>query len=81
LQQFRQILNENIENFKGGLNPNEIEILEKRILSEDPLSLQEIGDQRGVTREAVRQAEQRLLKKFKTYIEEKMPEAADHFPN
>ena len=81
LQQFRQILNENIENFKGGLNPNEIEILEKRILSEDPLSLQEIGDRRGVTREAVRQAEQRLLKKFKTYIEEKMPEAADHFPN
>ena len=81
LQQFRQILNENIENFKGGLNPNELEILEKRILSEDPLSLQEIGDQRGVTREAVRQAEQRLLKKFKTYIEEKMPEAADHFPN
>ena len=81
LQQFRQILNENIENFKGGLNPNEIEILEKRILSEDPLSLQEIGDQRGVTREAVRQAEQRLLKKFKTYIEDKMPEAADHFPN
>jgi len=81
LQQFRQILNENIENFKGGLNPNEIEILEKRILSEDPLSLQEIGDQRGVTREAVRQAEQRLLKKFKTYIEERMPEAADHFPN
>ena len=81
LQQFRQILNENIENFKGGLNPNEIEILEKRILSEDPLSLQAIGDQRGVTREAVRQAEQRLLKKFKTYIEEKMPEAADHFPN
>ncbi len=81
LKQFRQILNEKIENFKARLNPNEIEILNNRILSEDPLSLQEIGEQRGVTREAVRQAEQRLLKKFKTYIEEKMPEAADHFPN
>ena len=81
LKQFRQILNEHIENFKVGLNPNEMEILNKRILSEDPLALQEIGDRRGVTREAVRQAEQRLLKKFKTYIEEKMPEAADHFPN
>ncbi|MEE3348236.1 MAG: RNA polymerase factor sigma-32 [Nitrospinota bacterium] len=81
LKQFRQILNENIENFKAGLNPNEIEILNNRILSEDPLSLQEIGEQRGVTREAVRQAEQRLLKKFKTYIEEKMPEAADYFTN
>ena len=81
LKQFRQILNENIENFKAGLNPNEIEILNNRILSEDPLSLQEIGEQRGVTREAVRQAEQRLLKKFKTYIAEKMPEAADYFTN
>ncbi len=79
--QFRKILNDNIENFKAELNPNEIEIFNKRILSEDPLSLQEIGDQRRVTREAVRQAEQRLLKKFKIYIEEKMPEAADYFTN
>ncbi len=79
LNQFREILNKNIESFKTDLNANEIEILNQRVLSEDPLSLQEIGDQRGVTREAVRQAEQRLLKKFKTFIEEKMPEAADYF--
>jgi DNA-directed RNA polymerase sigma subunit (sigma70/sigma32) len=43
--------------------------------------LQELGDERGVTREAVRQAEQRLLKKFRIYIEEQMPEAADYFIN
>ena len=48
LKQFRQILNEHIENFKVGLNPNEMEILNKRILSEDPLSLQEIGDRKSV---------------------------------
>ncbi len=79
VKQFREILNKNIESFKTELNANEIEILNQRILSENPLSLQEIGDQRGVTREAVRQAEQRLLKKFKTFIEENMPEAADYF--
>ncbi len=79
LNQFREILNKNIESFKTDLNAKEIEILNQRVLSEDPLSLQEIGDQRGVTREAVRQAEQRLLKKFKTFIEKKMPEAADYF--
>ena len=56
-------------------------ILENRVLSESPQSLQEIGDERGVTREAVRQAEQRLLKKFRIYIEEQMPEAADYFKN
>jgi RNA polymerase sigma-32 factor len=79
LKQFREILNKNIENFRTELNTNEKEILSQRILSEDPLSLQEIGDQRGVTREAVRQAEQRLLKKFKIFIEENMPEASDYF--
>jgi len=79
--QFREILQQKIEGFKSELKPVEIEILEKRILSESPQSLQEIGDQRGVTREAVRQSEQRLLKKFKIYIEEEMPEAADYFKN
>ncbi|MEK9627443.1 MAG: sigma-70 family RNA polymerase sigma factor [Nitrospinota bacterium] len=81
IDQFREILAQKIEGFKSELKPGEIEILEKRILSESPQSLQEIGDQRGVTREAVRQSEQRLLKKFKVYIEEEMPEAADYFKN
>ena len=81
IDQFRKILQQKIEGFKSDLKPAEIEILEKRILSESPQSLQEIGDQRGVTREAVRQSEQRLLKKFRVYIEEEMPEAADYFKN
>ena len=79
--QFREILQQKIEGFKSELKPGEIEILEKRVLSESPQSLQELGDERGVTREAVRQAEQRLLKKFRIYIEEQMPEAADYFKN
>ncbi len=79
--QFREILQQKIEGFKSELKPVEIEILEKRVLSESPQSLQEIGNQRGVTLEAVRQSEQRLLKKFRIYIEEEMPEAADYFKN
>jgi RNA polymerase sigma-32 factor len=81
IDQFREILQQKIEGFKSELKPGEIEILEKRVLSESPMSLQELGDERGVTREAVRQAEQRLLKKFRIYIEEQMPEAADYFKN
>ena len=81
IDQFREILQQKIEGFKSELKPREIEILEKRVLSESPQSLQELGDERGVTREAVRQAEQRLLKKFRIYIEEQMPEAADYFIN
>ncbi|MFT4578336.1 MAG: RNA polymerase sigma-32 factor [Nitrospinales bacterium] len=81
INQFREILQQKIEGFKSELKPGEIEILEKRVLSESPMSLQELGDERGVTREAVRQAEQRLIKKFRIYIEEQMPEAADYFKN
>ena len=81
IDQFREILQRKIEEFKSDLKPGEIEILENRVLSESPQSLQEIGDERGVTREAVRQAEQRLLKKFRIYIEKQMPEAADYFKN
>ncbi|MEC8958030.1 MAG: sigma-70 family RNA polymerase sigma factor [Nitrospinota bacterium] len=79
IDQFQKILKQKIEEFKSQLKSGEIEILEKRVLSESPQSLQQIGDQRGVTREAVRQSEQRLIKKFKNFIKEKMPEAADYF--
>ncbi len=77
--QFREILLEKIDAFKDDLKPIERELIENRILSESPRSLQEIGDDYKITREAVRQSEQRLLKKLKTYLEENMPEAADYF--
>jgi RNA polymerase sigma-32 factor len=78
-EMFLSALKEKIGVFKVTLKPIEQEILEDRVLSESPLSLQEIGDRHDITREAVRQAEVRLLKKFKTFIEEEFPEAADRF--
>ncbi|MFQ5451678.1 MAG: RNA polymerase sigma factor RpoD/SigA [Nitrospinaceae bacterium] len=78
-EMFHEVLKQKIADFKVNLKPIEQEILGERILSESPLSLQEIGDRHGITREAVRQSEQRLLKKFKTYIEEHLPEAAEYF--
>jgi len=78
-EMFLSALKEKIGAFKVNLKPMEQEILEDRVLSESPLSLQQIGDRHDITREAVRQAEVRLLKKFKTFIEEEFPEAADRF--
>ncbi len=65
-----QILLENIEGLREGLNPKETYILEKRLLSDEPMTLQEIGDHYGTTREAVRQLEARLMAKIKTAFEE-----------
>ncbi len=60
-----QILNKNIEAIRDQLNPKETYILENRILSDEPMTLQEIGDHYGTTREAVRQLEARLMLKIK----------------
>ena len=77
--QFHEALHEKIEAFLENLKPIEKELFATRILSEDPTSLKEIGEHYNITREAVRQTEQRLLKKFKTYIKEHLPEAEHYF--
>ena len=79
ISQLNKILMEKIELFKKKMKPIEIELVENRILSDNPRSLQAIGDEYKITREAVRQAEQRLLKKLKGYLEKQMPEAAEYF--
>ncbi|MCE3009506.1 MAG: RNA polymerase subunit sigma, partial [Proteobacteria bacterium] len=58
-------LNEAIEALRPTLNEKELIILKERILNDEPLTLQEIGEKYGTTREAVRQMEARLLKKIK----------------
>ncbi|HAX47062.1 MAG TPA: RNA polymerase factor sigma-32 [Nitrospinaceae bacterium] len=73
-EQFLTALKKEINIFKKELKPIEQEILTDRVLSESPRSLQEIGDDHNITREAVRQTEQRILKKFKSYVAENMPD-------
>lgn len=59
------ILMKSIESLKASLTEKESILLEERVLSDEPLTLQEIGDKYGITREAVRQTEARLMKKIK----------------
>ena len=72
--EFLESLKQEIDSFRKELKPIEQKILSERILSETPRSLQEIGDDQNVTREAIRQTEQRILRKFKTYITKNLPD-------
>lgn len=69
-----RLLREGLENLTDQLNDKEKYILTKRVLSEEPLKLQEIGNEWGVSREAVRQMEARLMKKIKKELLEKTNE-------
>lgn len=64
MEKFRQ----SVERFKKGLKQSDLDLLEKRILSDNPITLREIGEAHGVTREAIRQAEERLMKRLKKHL-------------
>lgn len=57
-----------IEELRPQLSERELIILNERLLNDEPLTLQEIGEKHGITREAVRQMEVRVMKKIKDHF-------------
>ncbi|MGL1932465.1 MAG: RNA polymerase factor sigma-32 [Desulfotalea sp.] len=72
-------LNELIDVLKVNLNEKETMILEERLLTDEPLTLQNIADRFGISRERVRQIEVNLLKKMRKHFEAEMPDIVDYF--
>lgn len=63
-----EILQQHLGDFIKDLKPRDQEIFKKRLLSEIPESLQSIADQYGVSRERIRQVEERLIGQLKIYM-------------
>jgi len=61
-----------LEEFRKELKDKEKVIFEKRLIAEDPLTLQELGKEFGVSRERVRQIEVRLKKKLRKFLESRV---------
>jgi len=57
--------------FLSSLKENERCIVEKRLMSDEPATLEEIGEVYNITRERVRQIEENVKKKIKGYLTEK----------
>ncbi len=66
--EFRRILEHKFEEFSDSLTERERTILHKRLIADDPQTLQQIADMYGVTREAIRVAENKLTAKLKKYM-------------
>ena len=64
------ILTSKLKQFMSELKERDREIFEKRLLREIPLSLQEIANTYGVSRERIRQIEDRLTKNLRVYMQE-----------
>ncbi len=68
----RETFLEHVERFRTGLEERDQRILRERILAEDPKTLQELGDEFGLTRERVRQLESRLVQRLSAYLRENL---------
>ncbi len=68
--EFRDLLEKKFEDFAGTLSERDRDILAHRLIADDPQTLQEIADRYGISREAVRVAEKKLISKIKNYMVE-----------
>jgi RNA polymerase sigma-32 factor len=60
-----EILSIKVDEFKKTLNNKELFIFDNRIMNDEPLTLQDIGTKFDISRERVRQIENKVVKKFK----------------
>jgi RNA polymerase sigma-32 factor len=75
--QFREVLREKMAQFGKNLKDKELVIYEERLLNEEPLTLREIGEKYGISRERVRQIEERVKKKLKNYLSKELKDVSD----
>jgi RNA polymerase sigma-32 factor len=73
-KEIEDILYTKVAQFKKNLNDRELDIFERRIFSESPETLQQIGEVYNISRERVRQIENNIIKKMKAYFKKDMPD-------
>jgi RNA polymerase sigma-32 factor len=61
--------------FRDTLKGKDVLIFDKRMVAEDPLTLQELGDEFGISRERVRQLEARVTSKLREYLKKELGDA------
>ena len=73
-KEIESVLNIKIDEFKKNMTERELEIFDHRIFSDSPMTLQEIGEKYGISRERVRQIEKNIVKKMKEYFKNEIPD-------
>ncbi len=79
--EFRHEISERIHAFGATLKDKEAVIFAERLMAEEPLTLQEIGDKYGISRERVRQLEERLKKRLRAYLQAEIKDLREGPPD
>jgi len=77
--QLRDILADKLKEFRKKLSGKEAVIFDRRILAEKPLTLQQLGDKYNISRERVRQIQEKITKNIKAWLKEEVPNLEDEY--
>ena len=77
--ELQALLKDKLASFRTTLSAKDkdLAIFDDRLVADDPLTLQELGDRFGISRERVRQLEQRLTGRLREYLKAEMGDAAE----
>ena len=73
-KEIEALLHTKISEFREQMTDRESEIFDQRIFSDTPVTLQEIGDRYGISRERVRQIEKNVIKKMRSFFKNEIPD-------
>ncbi|MBN1276021.1 MAG: RNA polymerase factor sigma-32 [Deltaproteobacteria bacterium] len=75
----REVLARELEDFRKTLSGKEAEIFDNRIMSDKPLTLQELGEKYNISRERVRQIQEKIIKNAKKWLKDKIPNFEEEY--
>ena len=78
-EELQGLLRDKLANFRQTIlgKEKELAIFDQRLVAEEPLTLQEIGERFGISRERVRQLEQRLTTRLREFLQNEILDVAE----
>jgi RNA polymerase sigma-32 factor len=73
----KALLQENLDLFRETLNKKERVIFEERMVSEQKATLQDLAEKLSLSRERIRQIENKIKEKLKTFLEDQLGSQLD----
>jgi RNA polymerase sigma-32 factor len=73
--QFKRLLHDKLRTFGATLSGREAEIFTNRLIADEPVTLQDLGERWGVSRERARQVEKRMVLRLRAFLQEELGDA------
>lgn len=75
--EFKRLLHDKLRSFGGTLSGREAEIFSERLIADEPVTLQDLGDRWGVSRERARQVEKRMVLRLRKFLQDELGDAVE----